>query len=234
MYKKLCTTTINLNFSGSWRYMADVVITYENLYELLRKEKYRSELQEVPPTYLQDVVKYLQEKAAIVESQAKKQSIFASTELEKTQTQLRNVQKILKEHYEKRENKILQAALFASRANHTQDTSKMLPEEGSFFAELKGVMDKYRQGILGNVLRSKAPDLDIVVLEPSSVEIEQKPLNKEDKTNNPTIQILEDIPEFVGPDLNTYGPFTKGSVQAVPEMVAKLLVQTNQAKNENT
>jgi DNA replication initiation complex subunit (GINS family) len=211
--------------------MDDVVITYENLYEILRKEKYRSEIQEVSPTHLRDIVKYLGEKAAIVESQSKKQSIFASTELEKTQTQLRNVQKILKEHYDKRENKILQSALFASRTNNPQDTSKMLPEEVAFYQELKLILDKYRHGLLGNILQSKMPDSSI---KPINVTIQQKPLKSEEKINTLTVQILEDIPEFVGPDLNTYGPYSKGSAESVPVMVAKLLVQTNQAQNENT
>ena len=92
--------------------MKEVIITYENLYEILRREKYRTELQKLDETFYKDVVKYLQEKRAILESQAKKDNIFASTELEKTQTQLKNVLKIIRELYEKRENKIVQFSLF--------------------------------------------------------------------------------------------------------------------------
>ena len=75
--------------------MPEVIITYENLYEILRREKYRTELQKIDESFYQDVVKYLQEKTAILASQSKKESIFASTEVEKTQTQLKNVLKIL-------------------------------------------------------------------------------------------------------------------------------------------
>tara|TARA_Y100000310_G_C20673903_1_gene811770 strand:- start:1639 stop:2256 length:618 start_codon:yes stop_codon:yes gene_type:complete len=203
--------------------MSDIIITYENLYEILRREKYRTELQEVNPTFYKDVVKYLAEKKAILESQAKKDSIFASTELEKTQTQLKNVQKILKELYEKRENKTLQFALFASRTDNIQDTSKMLPAELQLYQDLKQILDKYREGILGSLMRGNLPDIK------ATHSIQQKPLNKEEKTITRKVQIIEDIPEFVGPDLNTYGPYRKDDTQDLPDTIAKLLIQTNQA-----
>ena len=71
--------------------MSEVLITYENLYEVLRREKYRTELQKLDSTFYQDVIRYLNEKEAILASQSKKDSIFASKELEKTQIQLKNV-----------------------------------------------------------------------------------------------------------------------------------------------
>ncbi len=201
--------------------MSEVIITYENLYEILRREKYRAELQKIDEHFFRDVVKYLQEKAAILESQSKKDSIFASTEVEKTQTQLKNVQKILKELYEKRENKIIQSALFMSRSNNVQDTSAMLPEELALYYELKQSLDKYREGILATLLKTQLPAFDLGG---------QKDLKIEEKTDTMSIQILEDIPEFVGPDLNVYGPFQKEQTQELPTDIANLLIQTKQAK----
>lgn len=205
--------------------MPEVIITYENLYEILRREKFRVELQRIDETFYRDVVKYLQEKSAILESQSKKSSVFASTELEKTQTQLKNVIKILKELYEKRENKILQFALFCSRSKNPQDISTMLPEELAFYNDMKNILDNYRDGILNNLLSSKLPSIAI---------LEQKDLNIEEKTNTLTIVISNDLPEFVGPDLNVYGPFKKGEMQILPKNVADMLINTEQAKNETT
>lgn len=205
--------------------MPDIIITYESLYELLRREKYRADLQKIDETFYRDVVKYLQEKSAILESQSKKSSIFASTELEKTQTQLKNVIKILKELYEKRENKILQAAMFCSRSKNSQDTSNMLPEEFALYDSLKQVFDIYRNGILCNLLESKLPEIK---------PLEQKDLKTEDKTNNISLLMLSDLPEFVGPDLQVYGPFKKGDKQEFPRLVADMLISTEQAKNESS
>jgi len=204
--------------------MGDVVITYEILYEILRKEKYRAELQKVDENFYASVIKYLQEKLAILESQAKKNSIFASTELEKTQTQLRNVIKILKELYEKRETKIIQFALFSSRSQNLQDTSTMLPEEYALYCGLKDMFDSYRKGIINNILENKMPEIKLV---------EQKDLKTEEKTDSKLVLVLNDVPEFVGPDLNVYGPYKVGETQELPFMVAGMLISTGQAKDEN-
>ena len=202
--------------------MGDVVITYEILYEILRKEKYRAELQKVDENFYASVIKYLQEKLAILESQAKKNSIFASTELEKTQTQLRNVIKILKELYEKRETKIIQFALFSSRSQNLQDTSTMLPEEYALYCGLKDMFDTYRKGIINNILENKMPEIKLV---------EQKDLKTEEKTDSKLVLVLNDVPEFVGPDLNVYGPYKVGETQELPFMVAGMLISTGQAKD---
>ena len=204
--------------------MGDVVITYEILYEILRKEKYRAELQKVDENFYASVIKYLQEKLAILESQAKKNSVFASTELEKTQTQLRNVIKILKELYEKRETKIIQFALFSSRSQNLQDTSTMLPEEYALYCGLKDMFDTYRKGIINNILENKMPEIKLV---------EQKDLKTEEKTDSKLVLVLSDVPEFVGPDLNVYGPYKVGETQELPLMVAGMLISTGQAKDEN-
>ena len=205
--------------------MPEVIITYENLYEILRREKYRTELQKIDETFYQDVIKYLQEKTAILESQSRKESIFASTEVEKTQTQLKNVLKILKELYEKRENKIIQFALFCSRSNNAQDTSTMLPEEFALYSQLKETLDNYRLGILNNILQNKLPSLSLS---------NPKDLKGEEKTDSLSIQVLKDIPEFVGPDLSVYGPFKVGEKQQIPTMIAQMLIDTEQAENETS
>lgn len=205
--------------------MADGMITYETLYEVLRREKYRADIQKVNEQFYQDVVKYLQEKKAILETQSKKDSIFASTEAEKTQTQLKNVQKILRELYEKRENKIVQFALFSSRSNTPQDTSTMLPEEYALYMAVKSVLDQYRNGILVNILQEKVPVVDLYE--------EQKDLKSEEETGSLAITITTDVPQFVGPDMEVYGPLRAGETYTLPKEIVTLLLNMKQTKNEN-
>ena len=100
----------------------------------------------------------------------------------------------------------------------------MLPEEYTFYSAVKGTFDQYREGILLQLLQTKLP----------SMEIEQKALKIEEKTDSISVEILKDIPEFVGPDLNNYGPYQKDQKASVPEIVANLLIQTEQAKHEIT
>ncbi|MAG78112.1 hypothetical protein CL616_01975 [archaeon] len=205
--------------------MTEVIITYENLYELLRREKYRTELQKMEPLFYKNVIKYLNEKEAILESQSKKDSIFASTELEKTRIQLKNIRKILKEVYEKRESKIIKAALFASRSNMAQDTSMMLPEELAFYKELSSTFSNYKENILIKLLQNQLPSIKLP---------EQKDLKTPDKTDTLAIKVIQDIPEFVGPDMETYGPFETGEIIHITAKIAEMLLNSKQAENETT
>ena len=74
----------------------DVVITYESLYEMLRLEKFRKELQKIDQNYYENVTNYLKEKRDILKSQESKDSVFASKSISKTRKQIENVQKILR------------------------------------------------------------------------------------------------------------------------------------------
>ena len=66
----------------------DVVITYETLFEILRREKIRPDLQPLNENFLKDVVNYLSEKQSILDSQMKKVSVFSSSETQKTQKEI--------------------------------------------------------------------------------------------------------------------------------------------------
>ena len=196
------------------------LITYENLYDILRREKMRPELQKLNENFFTEVLEYLNNKKAILDSQQKKESIFASAEVEKTRTEMKSIKKILKDIYEKRESKILQQVLISSRNSGNNDTSGMLPEEQIMFRSLLDQLNLYRTGILFNVLQCTLPD----VKKPKDLKIGSE---KED-SNTLKIQIISDMPEFVGPDLNAYGPFKKDDIQEFPADVGEHLINNKQ------
>ena len=65
--------------------MPDVIITYETVYETLRREKFRNELQLLDVEFFDNVLSYLNEKSVILDSQKNRDSIFSS-EYKKTST----------------------------------------------------------------------------------------------------------------------------------------------------
>lgn len=198
-----------------------IVITYETLYELLRREKYKPELQRLDENFFNNVVRYIEEKTEILASQRKKESIFASTEIVNTQKQLDNINKILKEFYEKRENKILQIALFSSRTNiSVNDTENMLQEEKEFYETIKEVLNDYRVGILYKLLEKKLPKI-----EPKDIKRDKK---NSDKAK--LIRFVSAIPKFVGNDMQEYGPYETEDIANLPLKIANLLVKKNRAK----
>ncbi len=205
----------------------EVVITYESLYELLRRERYRPELQRLDTSFYSNALNYLKEKQAILNSQEGKDSIFAGSEIDKTRVQLRNVQKILRDIYEKREEKIVRLAIFNSRNNASvQNESALLPEEEGIFGSVKGVLSQYRGGILHNLLSSSAPEL------PVKKEKALKTDGEIDKVNPGFIKvrIMASVPDFVGPDMNIYGPFEKGAVVELPKDISDVLTANSHAE----
>ena len=76
--------------------MADDIITYETLYEILRREKYNQELQTLDKEFFKNTTTYLNEKESILESQKQKSSIFSATEINKTKKQIENIKKYRK------------------------------------------------------------------------------------------------------------------------------------------
>ena len=77
----------------------EVRITYETLYELMRLEKNREEMQKLPDNFIQDTLSYLSSKEKIVSDSRKRFDLFSASEREKTEVQLKNIKKILKELY---------------------------------------------------------------------------------------------------------------------------------------
>src|SRR3989344_3289554 len=205
------------------------IITYEALYEILRKEKYEKELQKLDPIFFQSVIKYLDEKEVILASQKSKDSVFAK-ESDKTQKQLENIRKILREIYEKREGKIVMHALISSRFNEN-NLLNMLSEEAQFYNDIKNILNKYRINILENLLLKKLPNL-------VQEEIKQLSNNIKEitKTSNEIIllRILEPVPQFIGDDLIIYGPFESEDVISLPFNMANILINKKKAEEMKT
>src|SRR3989344_543614 len=123
--------------------MEEGIITYEKLYEILRLEKYKKELQKLDHDLFNKTVKYLDEKKAILDSQEKKDSVFASQSVASTKRQLENTKMILKELYERREAKIIQIALFNSRTGERMaDVDALLKEEINSFKNVEEKKEK--------------------------------------------------------------------------------------------
>lgn len=193
------------------------IITYEGVYDLLRKEKIYAELQKIPDTFLTEVISYLSEKTAILDSQKQKDSIFAEKEVEKTAKQLENIKKMLKELYERRENKIVKLALIASKTGSLSDTD-MLKEEQEMYNALVSNLTFYRENILTKVLDKKQPSLSNKTEE-----------NKEGE-NLKTVRFTNPVPQFIGNDQKIYGPFEEEYVANLPSKVAELLIRNKRAE----
>lgn len=198
--------------------MPETIITYDSIYETLRKEKYEPEIQKLPETFYSEVINYLKEKQSIIDSQKSQKSIFAD-ETAKTEKQIQNIKKLLKELYERRENKIIQLALFSSRTQTQLDLSNLLPEEQEFFKTIYSSLTLYKKDILHNLILLKLPKIS-----------KPKDIKTESQEKTKLVRFLNPVPKFMGEDLNVYGPFDSDDIASLPTKAASLLIKTKRAQ----
>ena len=138
----------------------DVVITYETLFELLRLEKNREELQKLEDSFFDDVRAYLTDKKNAFESKQSQSILFAADEKEKTRLELANIKKILKDLYDRREKKIVNVALNKARTGvSVVNTANMLPSERMMFDAINTTLFEFRKNVLFKLACGEVPDV---------------------------------------------------------------------------
>lgn len=198
----------------------DPVITFETLYDIMKREKAHEELQKLNPNFYQDVSCYIKDKQKILESQSGKDSIFASQEIEKTRMQLKNILKIVRDLYDRREAKITQLALLCSRnKDRIYDTTALLHEEMDLLNRMREVAESARDGFFSMSVKESGKPKDLKI--------------KAETDTGCRVRMVCNVPEFLGIDLKTYGPYANEAVISLPFEVADMLVSTGQATKEN-
>jgi DNA replication initiation complex subunit (GINS family) len=140
----------------------EVAITYETLFEILRREKNRDELQELHKTFFEDVVSYLQGKMTILNNP--QSELFGYDEREKTLILVQNIKKLIRDLYDRREKKIINMAINKARTKSSIiNTSTLLNEEKSFFDSLCTTLERYRVDVLSNILDTRMPSVQGMV-----------------------------------------------------------------------
>ena len=115
-----------------------------------------------------------------------------------------NLKKMTEEIFAMRARKILGSALVASRTGEPSE-DRMASQEKKLYREMLSSLEKHNR-ILGDVFSDKTSK------------------DSERDLNTLLVEILSDIPEFVGTDMKEYGPYKKGSAVKLPVKIAKLLL----------
>jgi DNA replication initiation complex subunit (GINS family) len=179
------------------------MITYNDLYEVLRKEKYSEQLQVLPKKFLEDVAEYFKEK----KSSAEKQDDFFSDITIKNKKKLDNAVSNFKELLRLRKRKILNLGFVASEVGISKkDFENLLNFERKLFEEIVGVIgksDKEVNKVLGGEKSEKKYQL---------------------------VRFLEDVPKFLNFEGEEIGGFEKGEVANLEKQVADILSQDKRAE----
>lgn len=186
-------------------------LSYEQLFDTLRREKSRDELQELPDRFYGHAQRYLRS----VEPRGDDQSHRA----QKARIELQNARRLLRELYDRRERKIITLAMHKTRAeNAVIDTAALQQEEREFFDRLVRLLEENRTAVM---TQEPAPE--------EKKEEDARPAEKPAE-RGVKVRFLSDVPKFVGRDLEQYGPYKPGDVESLPDSVASILVKKGRAE----
>ena len=175
--------------------MPEEPITFEFIRKIQREEITEPKLSKIPEDFYQKARDYLEQKRKIAE---KKKDKLASREV-------RNVERLLEDIYNRRETKMLNHAIITVRTDIPPPN--LIEEEKEFFESVVNMLRTQRERVLSLLFKKT-----------------------KEKQDFEKIEFKEDVEEFVGIDLKKYGPFKKGDVADVPRDNAKLLIKMKKAK----
>ncbi|HIH31581.1 TPA: DNA replication complex GINS family protein [Candidatus Woesearchaeota archaeon] len=196
-------------------------VNYDLLFDLLRYEKNKDDLQALDKSFFSSLIDYLQSKESILlNSQTK------PAEREITRIQLNNVKKLIAELYDRREKKIINLALYKIKTgSDIIATGSMLDEEKMFFDSICLVLSKYKSSILDNILDNKMPFAETMAFP------EQKARNEPKKLSAiASLRFIKPVPKFLGADLEPYGPYDEQDIASLPRDIAEVLIHKQHAE----
>jgi len=214
----------------------EINITYETLFDLLRREKNRAELQKLSESFFEDVNSYIKEKYAILKDQQMKIGMSASAEKEKTENQIKNINNMLKGLFERRQQKIVDMAIIKSRIpSNTVDYSSLLKEEKEMFNELVLLLTKFKEKVLLKLVTKESKQEEKVSEESELKELKtaeetKSEIKAEEHEETKLVRFIHSVPRFVGRHLEVYGPFEDDDTANLPEEIADILIKKGRAE----
>lgn len=181
------------------------MITYSELYEVLRKEKYNEQLQLLPKNFFKEISEYFQDKKKMTE---KNDDLFSDAII-KTKKQFENAIAVLREIITRRQKKIISLALIAAKSGISKRDAENMSESEQRLFELIvkdiEVEEKKIDGIISGQYGGK--DL-----------------------KNQLVRFKQDTSEFLDMNENKLGPFKTGDIANIPKEIANILLNSGNAE----
>ena len=177
-----------------------IMISYNDIYEALRKERYSEQLQPLQKKFILSVAEYLEDKKKIVIENNE----VLSDEVNKIKKQLENATSIFKELMTLRKKKLLGLVFVASETGISKrDFENMLDFEKELFDNIIISVEHADKSLISQFNFSNIT---------TGLVVERK-----------LVLFIEPIEEFVGLDGESLGPFEKGDISNLPLQIADIL-----------
>jgi DNA replication initiation complex subunit (GINS family) len=195
-------------------------ITFELIRRIQREEQVLPKLTKLPENFYENTKNYLEQKKKIIAIKENKMNIL----------EIKGIERLVEDIFNRRERKICNQAIITARTGIPPEN--LTGEEQIFFDSVMQPIKFHRVDKLDPIFAItqsiKAPEPEIqaqiaeIEAETESVTA-PKPEVAVPEITSPEIVVslvkvkfLEDTPEFIGSDMQTYGPFNAGDVGAIP------------------
>ena len=173
------------------------MITFSDIYEAMRKEKYSEQLQLLPKKILSEVAAYFKEKKDFLD---KEEDLFSDMAL-RNKKKLENSLSSFRDLIRIRKKKILNLAFIASEVGISKkDFENLLGFEKDLFEEVVKSLERSEKSLSEDMSGTTTNEM-----------------------KNRLVRFLEDVPEFLGFDGNDIGPFEKGEVANLESEIIEIL-----------
>ena len=173
------------------------MLTFSDIYEAMRKEKYSENLQMLPRKFLSEASEYFAEKKEFLN---REDDLFSDVAI-KNKKKLDNAVSSFRDLLRMRKKKILNLAFVASQVGISKkDFENLLGFEKDLFEELVKALERAE--------KNQGADMSGSV---------------KDERRHRLVRFLEDVPEFLGADGGEVGPFVKGEVANLESEVVEIL-----------
>jgi DNA replication initiation complex subunit (GINS family) len=161
-------------------------ITFELIRKMQREEQRQPKLTKLPEDFYSSLSEYLEQKRKMKDER-------------RTVLEMKNIELLLEDIFNRRERKILNFAIIAARTGIPPEN--LSDEEREFFNLIVDAIKQRRDSNLKKMLGEKKEELATLIV------------------------FKEEVPEFVALDEKTYGPFKKGDIAKLPEENMKVLIE---------
>ncbi|MEM5879709.1 MAG: hypothetical protein QXQ16_00195 [Candidatus Aenigmatarchaeota archaeon] len=193
------------------------IITFEYIREAYTAEKSENKLSKLPNDFFKKVDNYLK----------MKEEIFRNTQDEKVKYELKNAKRMVDEIILLRLKKIIDAVFVFLKSGSLP--SNMLPQEEELFFKIIDLVKDLKKNLFESkeIAKTDEPNKSLNLSEnkkdENKIEISEQKSERKEK-DIIKVKVLVEIPKFIGPDGNWYGPYEKGSVIELKKEIADFLI----------
>ncbi|MEM5820483.1 MAG: hypothetical protein QW678_02470 [Candidatus Aenigmatarchaeota archaeon] len=192
------------------------VITFEYIREAYTAEKSENKLSKLPNDFFKKVDSYLKTK----------EEIFKNTQDEKVKYELKNAKRMVDEIILLRLKKIIDAVFIFLKSGSLP--SNMLPKEEELFFKIIDLVKDLKKNLFESkeITKTNESNKNLNLIENKNekkIEDDEQKIERKEK-DRIKVKVLIEIPKFIGPDGNWYGPYEKGSIVELEKEIANFLI----------